>query len=532
MGRLIPEDFPLSALGNDAERRVVEAFRDGLTDGWLILPDVGLSERRDFQLDLVLLHEDWGIVDVEVKGHRVQVRDGAWFQAGSRINPQPLEQARTNAYALRSRLRAQVAGLEHVDVEYAVALPNTTEITGQLPPDVQAPQVLTAPLLDDPQFALETLMKSRFRRPLTRAEVEAVVALLRPDAEFGWDPEARARAARERLDDLCANQVAALETLDANRRAYVAGRAGTGKTRLATGWARRALMLREERVLLTCYNDPLADGMRARLPDDPDLVIGPFLRVAFDLEGMPPLSVPADADHEWWNTQAVAHLHRYWHQITDRFDTVVVDEGQDFSPAWLAFLEQLLDPDGPRRLLVVADEAQNLYDRGFRPPSPEDGWAVAELVNNCRNVHQIATILRRYLDGAKAPMIGPESLGVTWHRADDLAQVTRAVNDELLHLLEVDERDPRSIVVATFSTVVRDTLRAEQQLVPWEARSETHVACENVHRIKGLEADCVLLASPTADVSDALLYVGISRAISQLVLIGPEALAGRVGLAG
>jgi DNA helicase IV len=66
--------------------------------------------------------------------------------------------------------------------------------------------------------------------------------------------------------------------------------------------------------------------------------------------------------------------------------------------------------------------------------------------------------------------------------------------------------------------------------VRWEDRGPTQVACENVHRIKGLEADCVLLASPTADVKDALLYVGISRAISQLTLIGPEALAARVGL--
>jgi superfamily I DNA/RNA helicase len=259
-------------------------------------------------------------------------------------------------------------------------------------------------------------------------------------------------------------------------------------------------------------------------------VIGPFLRVAFELAGMPPLAVPDDADHEWWNTQAVAHLHRYWHQITDRFDTIVVDEGQDFSPAWLAFLEQLLDPDGPRRLLVVADDAQNLYDRGFRPPSSEDGWAVAQLVHNCRNVHEIATILRRYLDGAKAPMIGPESLGVTWSRADDQAQVTAAVNAQLVDLLESEERDPEHIVVATFSTAVRDALRAELQLVRWEDRSPTQVACENVHRIKGLEADCVLLASPTADVKDALLYVGISRAISQLALIGPEGLAARVGM--
>jgi ATP-dependent exoDNAse (exonuclease V) alpha subunit len=57
------------------------------------------------------------------------------------------------------------------------------------------------------------------------------------------------------------------------------------------------------------------------------------------------------------------------------------------------------------------------------------------------------------------------------------------------------------------------------------------VACENVHRIKGLEADTVVLASPDADVADTLLYVGISRAVSQLVLVGPRALAARVGLA-
>lgn len=197
----------------------------------------------------------------------------------------------------------------------------------------------------------------------------------------------------------------------------------------------------------------------------------------------------------------------------------------------MAFLEQLLDPDGPRRMLVVADDAQNLYDRGFRAPSPDDGWAVAELVNNCRNVHDIARLLRRHLDGARSPMIGPESLGVEWLPAGGLRAVIDTVNARLVDLLEIDERDPSSIVVATCTTTVRDALRAELSLVPWEDRGIGQVACENVHRIKGLEADCVLLASPTAEVADVLLYVGISRAISQLVLIGPEALAARVGLA-
>ena len=46
MGRLVPEDFPLSTLANPAEQRVVESLRDGLTDGWLILPDIALRGQK------------------------------------------------------------------------------------------------------------------------------------------------------------------------------------------------------------------------------------------------------------------------------------------------------------------------------------------------------------------------------------------------------------------------------------------------------------------------------------------------------
>lgn len=531
MGRLVPEDLPLSALGDDAERRVVEALRDGLTDGWLVLPDVGFSAGQDHQLDVVLVHPRFGVIDLEVKGHqRLAVKEGAFHTDGSRLALQPAAQAKQNAYALRSRLRALGGDLAHVDVEYGVALPNIAAIDGHLPSELHDAQVLTAPDLEEPADAIERLATHRRRVALTDAGVRAILESLRPDANLLWDPEARARAARSRLDDLSAMQVGALETLDANRRVFVTGRAGTGKTRLATRWAQRALS-DDQRVLLTCYNDPLAADLEARNLLHEGLVIGAFLRVAFQLAGMPALPVPDEADHEWWNTEAVAHLIRHWHEVTERFDTVVVDEGQDFNPAWLALLEQLLDPDGARRLLIVADDAQDLYARGFRAPSPDDGWTVARLVTNCRNAFPIASILRRHLDGAASPRVGPEGLGVEWLPAEDLDAVTAQVGDALVRLLEHDERAPGSVVVATCTTTVRDHLRAQHHLGRWEDRGSGQVACENVHRIKGLEADTVVLASPDADVADTLLYVGISRAVSQLVLVGPRALAARVGLA-
>lgn len=75
--------------------------------------------------------------------------------------------------------------------------------------------------------------------------------------------------------------------------------------------------------------------------------------------------------------------------------------------------------------------------------------------------------------------------------------------------------------------------RDELNLVRWEDRGPGRIACENVHRIKGLEADTVVLATPAADVADVLLYVGISRAVSQLIIVvAPQALAQRLGLSG
>ncbi len=158
MGQVVPEGFDLAGLANEAERRVVEACRDGLSDGWLVLPSVQIrTERRDHELDVVLVHQGYGVLDLEVKGHRVRIESGRWTAEGRVMEPQPLDQARTNAYALRDLIRSEVPGLERIEVEYGVALPNTTAFDGRLPPGAYEVQVLTATDLDDVAEAVELL---------------------------------------------------------------------------------------------------------------------------------------------------------------------------------------------------------------------------------------------------------------------------------------------------------------------------------------------------------------------------------------
>lgn len=193
--------------------------------------------------------------------------------------------------------------------------------------------------------------------------------------------------------------------------------------------------------------------MRTRLPDDENPVIGAFLQLARSFAGMPQLDVPLDAGDEWWSFTAIGHLHRHWPSITDRFDSIVVDEAQDFSPAWIAWLTALLNPRG--RSLLVADETQDLYHRGFAVPSADDGWTRGELVTNCRNTFEIAKLLRRFLNGAPAPKRRPESLPIRWIAAGSIEEAVRAVRSGSLRLVEREGRDPNGILVETVSSSLR-----------------------------------------------------------------------------
>ena len=68
-------------------------------------------------------------------------------------------------------------------------------------------------------------------------------------------------------------------------------------------------------------------------------------------------------------------------------------------------------------------------------------------------------------------------------------------------------------------------------LVRWSDRSEDAVLCETVHRTKGLERTAVILVDMSNEPDKMLMYVGVSRAVSVLRLVGPSALAQAAGVA-
>lgn len=529
MAVILPESFDLSQLKNDSEKEVVRALRDQLSENWFIIPSLQMtSSKKDYELDVILIHQDYGIMDVEVKGHRVRVEQGVWYSGSQKLDPQPFVQARSNAHALKDRLKAKYPDLfKYLHVHYAVALPNSRVIEGELPPDVGPEQLWLADTLLD---VFDTMQEAFFRTSGNIFGRDAVVATIKhllPDVDFDFDEEAAEKRARARLDEICAAQVRCMESLDNNRRVVVTGKAGTGKTRLASAWVRRALA-REERVLFVCFNEPLAEQIGENFPDQDDLIVGPFLQVARTLPGMPFIAEPADADPEalkhFWNVEVIGHLHSHWHKIEAEFDTIVIDEAQDFSPAWIAQLESLLHRDGPRRIMMVADADQDIFNRGFILPNSEDGWVVGELSNNCRNTQQIAKLLRRILNGAAAPERIPDSSGVTFVEVPTSeTEVAQAVAQTLG---TVGSKD---VAIIVQSQRWRDLLRDSLNLGSWETRHE-RTPCETVRRLKGTEFSSVVIVDPDGTMDQQALYIGVSRAVNQLSVLGPRQLGEYLGL--
>jgi superfamily I DNA/RNA helicase len=326
-------------------------------------------------------------------------------------------------------------------------------------------------------------------------------------------------------------QVRALRSLDINDRVLVSGVAGSGKTRLALWWANQSARAGRS-TFLTCYNDPLSKYLASACVPYPTLTVGPFLRAVSQFPGVPQLEEPADPSErdDFWNSQMIDHLQAHAADSQMKFETIVIDERQDFNDEWMEIIEKLL-VDENSKILCVADQNQDLYDRGFFMPEGGSPWALAELRINCRNTREIAAFVQRFGGGmsASASLEGDPVKFVVANSEDELIN---AVLTEIRRFQLALGQNVSELVVITGTSAERDLFydinSSEIEFSKWEDRGESSVACETVKRAKGIEAGHVIFATLNQEIKKNEMYVGASRARTSLVFIGPNELLDRI----
>lgn len=548
MARMIPDRFD-AATTSHAESFLYYRLQDYLDDDWTVLHTLPWLDGERLRLqqgecDFVLVHPRHGLLALEAKSGLPEY-DGAtdrWrFDDGSHLTD-PFMQARRSAHYLDRLLgdRSQPWRQAALALGYAVAFPDARAVRGNLRPDMDRDLLLLEGDLDDVQSRVVKVL-GRFAEalPAPRPDVVAsMLEVLKPSFRLVATLAPTIALANRELVRLTGEQAELLEGLADNRRLVVHGGAGTGKTLLVAAEARRLAAL-GRRVLVLCFNRPLAAHLRAQLADLPGRAAG--ASGVADSVACGPVIVDTFHDHclallaEAGRPAAPEGEPGRWARLADdalaalphtrrRFDAVLVDEAQDFEPEWWLLVEELLADRATSHLQLFLDDRQNLYGRELQLPFT---GPVFRLRRNCRNTRPIAAYAGAAIGATDEAALrhlpdGPAPVVVEVASAAEERDAVRRALHELVHEQGLS---PEQVVMLGAHKLENSSFAEVRKLGNLTVRDAAEADAPNtvrystVHKFKGLEADAVLLVGigEPSRVYDAeswrrFTYVGASRA--------------------
>ena len=529
-------------LANEAERKVYRTLREQLQPNDRVVPGQRVTDHlKDHEVDFVVAIEGAGIVCLEVKGGDVWHDGDAWWQRRRSHDHKidPVRQAREACYALREFIEKDDRWTQgRLRWDHVIVLPNAEIADDFALPECPRWKIIDRndlpPLVDKLKHVL---VRQELDRPLlTQQGIQQLSTALSGRGLPQRSVVARALASEDAADALTEHQAVILDAIRLLNRVEIRGGAGSGKTFLAVEQARR-LAAQGQRVALLCYSHGLASyleritanwGRRHQLA-----YVGEFhaLGVRWGAPEGPDESLRTEQTVQFWEHDLPLQMADLAAQLEPghRFDSIVVDEAQDFADAWWDPLLAAVKDDETGGLYVFTDEGQRVFSRHGSPPVP---LVPLVLDHNLRNTRQIANAFQPLVDH---PMrfLGGEGPAVKFV-ASTQDDAMNAGDDEVELLLEEGWR-PEDVALLTTGT--RHPEQKERQAAGnagyWDSFWDAdQVFYGHVLGFKGLERRAVVLVVNEVSAferSRERLYVGLSRARDQLVVCGDPDFIREVG---
>ena len=537
--RCIPEDPTFTT---PSEREVWERLRDSLSPDDVLLAGVRLTdEDKDHEGDLVVLMPDVGALVLEVKGSSVwHDGQGWWIQRATAERCHPVDQARDTKHAIRQYVEADERWGSRGRLAWAHGVVTPYSDFGN---EFSVPELPRWALHDRTEQAdLAARVRDNAAglahgRPAPTADdVETVVEILAGRRHTSYDLNAEALERASRADQLTQEQATLLRVTRLLRRVEIRGGAGSGKTVLALQQAKelsRGLGERKaERVALLCYSIGLAEYLKREVQTWRRQHRPAFVGTFEELARAWGIETEGRAESDFWEVELPRLMAERADDLThgQRFDSIVVDEAQDFAEDWWTPLLKALRDEADGGLYLFSDENQRIFARFGRPPVELVPLVLDHNLRNTKQVHACFGPLapsRMYSRGGDGPDVRfvasatEEALGVA--------------DDEVVRLLD-EGWDPARVCLLT--TGHRHPEQEEQvnrhgKTGYWRSFWEGEdVFYGHVLGSKGLERAAVVLCvneGGERDRATERLYVGMSRATDVLVVVGDPDVVRAVG---
>ena len=540
--RCIPDqpDFPD---GHHAEKALWDTLRAQLPHDVVLAHSVHVRHgRAEHEIDILVLWPGIGLAAIEVKGGRITVENGKWYQSdGStrRSLQSPIAQSQGAQHAFKEFITSVLGTPLTSRFAYMAAFPYTHVAQDWQMAGIPRSLIIDQDGMADCAAQIRTVIEREAQggSPLSPAYLNRILPHLSGDLDT-FSPIGSAAAELEDLQDqLTERQRVLLDSTRAIDRARFVGGAGSGKTWLAVEKAKR-LAKDGQRVGLFCYNKGLGEHLRRQVAgwrrQAKPVFVGEFH------EYVRPLGVPDGTGQDYFDKD-MPELLKYTAgsmAIEDKLDAIVVDEAQDFAPLWWEALLACLKKPDDGGVYAFMDERQNVYGRwnaatAGTSTDPTAGLVTLHIDENLRNTRRIAQTFRGFSGEHFAPRGGDglpvrvidcatdDALDVASDCVDALIDEGWTVNQ--IALLTTKEQHP--IHQEAFES--QGIPEYWRQFHDDDAESYGHVL-----GFKGLERSVVILCvNGFKDMARApeQLYVGLSRARCLLVVVGDQELITEAG---
>jgi hypothetical protein len=549
-------DVDPEEIAHDSERLVYIGLRDQLSNEYVVLhsypwlrPDRD-GKLREGEADFVVLHQERGMLVLEVKGGELRFEGGQWERlksAGFAPITDPFKQSRKSMHFLVERIEARTIGeVQRHDFTYghAVVFPHVN-YQGQVPPGAEPELIISNRQMKDLCTAIELAFAQWPQRDksLSPHQWRRLLSALLPEFKLFRPFSVNADDLLDRIQELTEEQLELLQGLyEENTRVYVSGVAGSGKTQLAID---RAIHLAREgkRVLFVCYNKHLAEHLNRSIRNgaDSDLLKAGLKIVHFHSLAR---ELIEDAMIKWQPPEETKAMSKFFvDEVPDlmeqaayllmeqgekvQYDAIVMDESQDFHTRWWEVLQcTLLKNAESGVLFAFADPFQRLWD--WAPSEPPIAFHTKyPLRRNCRNSRWIArtstTIANTHAQFFKRSLLG-EKPSIT--KVANQASMKGIVAKTIEHLTQHHDVTSSQIVLIGPRNRENGSLSEISHLggAPltdcvdeWQANQGILVT--TARSFKGLEADVVVvydLNELSEGFSLVDLYVACTRARSHV----------------
>lgn len=298
----------------------------------------------------------------------------------------------------------------------------------------------------------------------------------------------------------------------------IKGHAGTGKTVLAIKKALKDSK-NNKKVLYVCYNTMLFEKVKEEA-DNQFEVYGiykfaeEYLRIYHE-NYYNEFQEDCDYDKMMDNYLKTCPENKVDKKMM--FDTILVDEGQDFREPWFKSLYNFLNHDGS--LYVFYDELQMLYEKfGHNNIDFLDIGVRYNLKRNMRNTDEICLSSLKVigLDENKIMLKGIRGL----QPEIVFAETKLDINEKLKYIfMDLEKQQIEEDKITTLIVNPREKVKYMKSI-----KMYSNSLVESVRKYKGLENDIIIIPDLNEDFlqdeeTKKLLYVAMSRAKVHVILI-------------